>query len=324
MITKKHLKRILILSGFAILFASPVFAQVDTPRSITSDDFNNQRPSAKKPQGGKKSPINYKHIRKDKNPIRVKSGQGKPKSVKKAVKVFTVGVTIWKLRPPRPTDNGYKLPVRINGSLQEFWTPERVSPDTLFRTGDRVLFAVESSKPGFLYLVNSEIYRDGSMGAPSVIFPSTTGEDNYVKPGLLVNIPDRSEDFPYFNIEPKKNNYAGELVTIIISERRLDSLKIDENGKIKNRDELIKLEINAEIDIYSSEDAEDKLYTQAEAEAACRPKTRELVKEKLSINPCREKTRQLTREEPLPQTIYRVKTAAGQPAVAFIRLQVSN
>ena len=34
--------------------------------------------------------------------------------------------------------------------------------------------------------------------------------------------------------------------------------------------------------------------------------------------------RQLTREESLPQTIYRVKTIAGQPVVAFIRLQVGK
>ncbi len=33
-------------------------------------------------------------------------------------------------------------------------------------------------------------------------------------------------------------------------------------------------------------------------------------------------TRQLTGEEPLPQTIYRVKTIAGQPSVAFVKLNV--
>ena len=84
--------------------------------------------------------------------------------------------------------------------------------------------------------------------------------------------------------------------------------------------ELIELETNSEAEIFSRPDAQDKIYTQAEAESTCGPKTQELTREKSTQKPCGARTRQLTREEPLPQSIYRVKTQTGRLAVAFIKL----
>lgn len=324
---KKQLTRIFLSGGLFILFGSTAFAQAGgQTRSITSDDFVKQRPAAKANSSANRNRrATYKFVRQDKNIARRKKiVSPKPKTTPsaKARKILEVGVTMWKLRPPLKTDKGFKLPVKINDSLSEEWTAERIGPDAIFRGGDRVRFAVESSEPGFLYIINSEIYSDGSFGEPSVIFPSSAGDANFVKPGLLVDIPDRTEEFPYFVIDPKKDNYAGELVTIIISPKPLNNLKTDNDGKITNLDELIELEINADAEIYSRPVAQDKIYTQAEAEAACGSKTRELVREKSNAKPCGSRTRQLTREEPLPQTIYRIKTQAGQPAAAFIKLNV--
>jgi hypothetical protein len=83
------------------------------------------------------------------------------------------------------------------------------------------------------------------------------------------------------------------------------------------------LEVAAEAEVYARNDAKDKIYSQSESEAACGSKARQQINRDLE-RPCGVKTRQLTREEPLPQTIYRVKSVAGQPAVAFIRLNVKN
>ncbi len=109
---------------------------------------------------------------------------------------------------------------------------------------------------------------------------------------------------------------------MIISPKPLTSLKADADGKIKNTDDLIELEINADVEISSRNDSQDKIYSKTESEAACGAKTRQLTREKSNENPCGEKSRQLIREEPLPQTIYRVKTEAGQPFAAFITLKV--
>ncbi len=125
-------------------------------------------------------------------------------------------------------------------------------------------------------------------------------------------------------INPKQGNYTGELLTVIISPTPLTNIKIDKDGKIKNLSDLIELETNSVAEIFSRNDTEDKIFTQAEADSACGSKTRQLVREKSTENPCGVKKRQLTREEPLPQTIYRVKTQTGQPSVLFIKLNVRN
>ncbi|CAN5575682.1 hypothetical protein BH18ACI1_BH18ACI1_16640 [soil metagenome] len=317
------------------LFSFSLAQDATQTRSITSDDFASQRPKSKKADltGRKKGQTKqtnrhatYKFVRQDKNIVRRKTNQTKPQiknnktNTKKPEKVSEVGVTMWKLRPPRSSDAGYKLPVLVN-NLRQMWTAERVNPDMPFQAGDRVRLAVESSDVGYLYVIDSETYSDGSYGEPFLIFPASTNEDNSVQPGLLVDIPDQTEDLPYFLINPKQANYTGELLTVIISPKPLTNIKIDKDGKIKNLDELIELETNPVAEIFSRNDAEDKIYTQAEADSACGAKARQQNNRQLE-RPCGAKTRQLTREEPLPQTIYRVKTAAGQPAVAFIRLNV--
>ena len=303
-------------------------AQDDTKtRSITSDDFNSQRPPGKRQKTNVRRST-YKYVSKNKKAVRRPSNrrppvkpQPQPKPTP-AEKVSEIGVTMWKLRPSRSSDNGYKLPVLVN-DLREMWTAERIGIENPLAAGDRVRLAVESSVSGYLYVINSEIFADGSVGEPFLIFPETVDQDNSVKPGMLVDIPDQTEDLPYFLINPKNSNYKGELLTVIISPKPLTLLKTDKNGKITNPDDLIDLENNADAEIYARSDSQDKIYSTTEAESVCGAKTRQLVREKTPENPCGVKTRQLTREEPLPQTLYRVKTAAGQPIVATIQLNVN-
>lgn len=338
---KRIFDNVLLFGVFGVLLSISCFAQDDTKtRSITADDFVSQRPVSKaisqansKSQPAKNNPkskrATYKYVRQDKNIVRRKNIQTKSTNkasitkTNKPEKVAEVGVTMWKLRPSRSSDSGYKLPVLVN-SLRQMWTAERVNSDTPFRAGDRVRLAVESSDAGYLYVIDSEIYTDGTVGEPYLIFPAATNEDNSVKPGLLVDIPDQTEDLPYFLINPKQANYAGELLTVIVSPKPLTNIKIDKDGKIKNLIELSDLETTSDAEIFSRDDAEDKIYTQSEADSACGSKTRQLEREKSVQNPCGTQTRQLTRQEPLPQTIYRVKTQAGQPAVAFIKLNAVN
>lgn len=328
---KEQLTRIFLLGLLITLFGSIAFAQDDTKtRSITSDDFASKRPAGAVGTAPNKNMgknvvrrTSYKYVRKNKNVVRRSKALEKPNSsLGLTSSVEEVGVTMWKLRPPLKSDSGFRFPVRINNLIQN-WTAERIDADTSLKSGDRVRIAIESSVKGYLYVINSEIFSDGTFGEPFVIFPGSLGEDNSVEPGMLVDIPDQTENDPYFLINPKGKNYVGELLTVIISPKRLTNLKTDEERRITNLEELINLELGAEVEIFSRSDAQDKIYTNAEASAACGGKTRQLVREK-SNNPCGEKTRQLTREEPLPQTIYRVKTFTGKPAVAFVRLNVGS
>lgn len=329
---------------FGLIAAIPSPAQSTNPqtRSITSDDFTSQRPAGnKKTSPGKLNTsairrARYQQVQQSAIIPRRKptnSSQTRPpeqsvtaQSVKKlpaaqSSKVSEIGVTMWRLRAPRATDRGPKIGVQLSDGRRADWTPERVSPETTFRAGDKVRFAVESAATGYLYIVNSELRTDGSVGEPFLIFPGSANEDNTVRPGLLVEVPDQSEDLPYFNLTAKRQDYAGELLTVIVSPYPLKNLKTDATGQLANQNELAELEENNEVKLYAKTDGTGETYSAAEAKSTCERKERELTGEKAP--PC-SNSRQLTRDEPLPQSIYLVKTIAGGPAVLFVRMSIGG
>lgn len=323
------------------LAATAAVAQTEPrTRSITSDAFAGQRPSAQKPSGGKTTASNNAgkgrtartsqtarrktyRLQADKPVVRRNGYPAVVVNSKGRRKVSEVGVTFWKMRPAALGEQGYRIPVAV-GNRKEYWVADRTNGPTGFSAGDKVRLAFESSAQGYLYVVNSEYYTDGGYGQPTMLFPSAAEEDNFVVAGQLVDIPDQSENLPYFVIEPKGDRYAGELITFIISPVKLTGLKVDANGRIENVGEYYRLEAAASFDIYSRSDNADKTYTQAEADSACGARTRQLVREKVEGKPCGEGSRQLTREEPLPQTIYRINAAENDAAVAFVKIKVGK
>jgi len=292
-------------------------------RSITSDDFASQRPATAKVPGRKyprAKRYQYKFVRSEKNPVKAKPAQPKP-TASNAAKVTDVGVTMWRMRPPKSNEAGQLLPVIDAQKTRQMWFAERVSIDTKFAAGDKIRFAIESSEIGYLYIFDRETYSDGSLGAPYLIFPESPLDDNSVGPGSIVDIPDQRDDVPYFNISPKNANYAGEMMTVIISPTPITDFRTDGDGKLINIEPLSVMEFGTEVELFSRADNADKLFSKTEASATCGSKSR--VKSDASPGkPCGIKTRQLTRDEPFPQSIFRVKTTAGEPAVAFVRLTV--
>lgn len=309
-----------------IHLAVTIAAAQDGTRSITSDDFAKQRPAAASSTGKrpvKRPPKTYKFVRADKNVVGPrKQPISTPATVKLTPKVTEIGVTMWKMRPPRKDEVGQLLPVIDETKTRRNWLAERVGLDTVFKAGDKVRFAIESSTTGYLYVIDRETFSNGSIGAPFLIFPESPEDDNSVRPGMLVDIPDQREDVPYFNIDPKKPNYTGELLTVIISPTRLTNIKTNDEGMVTNSDELKGIELGAEVEIFSRSDTTDRVYSKAESESACGVKSRKLERAKSTDSPCGDTRRQLTREEALPQSIYRVKGFVGLPAAAFIKLSV--
>ncbi len=72
-----------------------------------------------------------------------------------------------------------------------------------------------------------------------------------------------------------------------------------------NLDKLIDPGLITDVMMFARVDNSDKLYTAAEAAAACGAQTRQLKPETASVRPCSRSVRQLTREGPLPQSIHR-------------------
>jgi hypothetical protein len=233
-----------------------------------------------------------------------------------------IGVTIWKLRPVRDGDAGHTLPVKV-GDKYEAWTPERVGPSTVFKKDDRVRFAVESSESGYLYIFDSETLAGGRTGEPCMIFPEELTDDNSVGPGSPVEFPDQSEPAAYFKIDPQDPNYRGETLTVILSPTRLTGLKVKDVGGCPRLDTSQKAMLEAgEFEVFTRQDSDDAVYSDAEASAVCGVKTRQLTREKPDEKPCEKTTRKLTREQPLPQSLYRVRPAPGKPAVVEVKLDV--
>jgi len=312
----------MLVAATAALFAQD---GVQT-RSITSDDFASQRPARtevatpKKPAAKPKRLV-YKYVRSDKNPVRSKPPRKLPQG---SEKVTEIGVTLWRLRAPRRSEAGsFLLPVLDDNQERKMWLAERVPIDTVFEAGDRVRFAIESSDSGYLYVFGRETYSDGSFGAPYPIFAASRTDTNMVRPGMLFDIPDQREDLPYLKINPKKSNYSGELLTIIVSPKPNAELGLDKKGNLRDGESLSELEFGSDVEIFSRTDTADKIYSKVESEAACGVKTRELVRDKPgNSDPCGTHSRELTREQALPQTIYRIHGLSGRPAVAFVKLAV--
>src|SRR5262245_62736124 len=60
-----------------------------------------------------------------------------------------VGMTLWRLRPPRRTDSGERLIVHEDNTE---WMPERISATTRLVQGDRIRISVEAVRAGFVYI----------------------------------------------------------------------------------------------------------------------------------------------------------------------------
>lgn len=324
--THMIVKLIAILTVTIAAVATAIAQDGTNSRAILSDGFANKRPVGKTSATNahpKSKHLSYRSVRVDRNPIRRKPGTGKPPLSKNTKPVITeLGVTIWKLRPAADGENGHFFSVDDGNNGRVRWLAERVGVDTVFAPHDPLRFAIESSVAGFLYVIGRETYSDGTFGRPYPIFPMSPDDDNSVRPGMLFDFPDQREDVAYLRLNPKKDNYTGEILTVVIAPRPLTIIKLGKDGKVQDSDDLRDLELGAQVEVFSRTDTADKIYSKTEAAAACGVKARELERDKSAGKPCGEAG--LTREESLPQSIYQIMAPPGQPAVAFVKLSVQQ
>ncbi|MGC2236510.1 MAG: DUF4384 domain-containing protein [Pyrinomonadaceae bacterium] len=320
--------------------ASFAHAQIDdtNSRSITSTDFQAQRPknSEKNSASMKMTVTTSTNVKRKKNiavvtnpkrrynlvkkipnkvSVAVTTNKTNPNKTtvttkqnnQKTLKTEELGVTFWRLRPKSADDDDAPIfSVKINNQAED-WTAERVGSTTKFRKGDRVRFTIESSRTGYLYIANREIYADGTTGQAEIIFPTlrTRGGDNRVTAGSLIEIPASTDSVPYFTVKPRRADYAGEELLVVITPEKLSGIEIGLRAQAISLEMLQKWmeDWSAEVEIFDAEDGEGVAYTTNEAQAA------------------NSQSRALTQEEPLPQTIYRVRINADLPLVVPFQMQ---
>ena len=220
-----------------------------------------------------------------------------------------VGVTLWKLRPSRPSDElGVRSLIHEKGGSGS-WTPDRINADTALHDGDRIRISIESARSGYLYVIDRDEYADGTKADYAMIFPELRirGGDNYVIPGRVIELPAPSDSPSYFNVVLRRPDEVGERLTIFISPKPLEHVRVG-----TDRVPLTAEQVNEWIERWKgteyhleAKDQAGRPYSLAEKSAA--------TGEKL-----------LTQSDPVPQTLYRVETKPGSPLLVHLPLVISK
>jgi uncharacterized protein DUF4384 len=306
-----------LVPALMLVAALAVNAQQGT-REITSGDFTGNRPSAntvsggttEAPAGGQttqpRRPRIYRPLSKTANsnkPSKPPSPRPNQPNATNA-DVAQLGVTIWRLRLAQAADKGTRQLIRDDKSgASTAWIPERVASDTLLRAGDRIRISIESPHDGYIYVVDRDEFANGRTGAINLIFP-LAGEDNHVYAGRLIDIPS-PEGSMKANPTPDQ---SGEVLSIIVTNKPLD-LPLTNDVLPITRAQLQEWEKvwGGATEIWELEGGSGETWTPQEKQAAARTGTR-----------------QLTRDDPPPQTIYRISPSDTKAMLVNVRLRYAK
>ena len=210
------------------------------------------------------------------------------------------GITVWRLRPTRSTDpSGVRMLLHEEDHDSE-WTPERIDANKPIVNGQRIRLAIETTRKGYIYVVDREKYEDGSYGDPMLIFPTTRIRDgcNEVSAGRVIELPSWNDRPPYYTLRFTRRDQVGDALTILVSPRRLLELGIGPTPLKLGNNQLQEWAKKWAVPFkcLGSKQQVGLSYTTAEKEAA-------------------QGAHPLTADDPTPQTIYQVD---GKPEDPFL------
>jgi len=297
------------LCAFALNASSPAAyasGQQAQSREITSEDFTRNRPPDKRLKSDSASSNKRQsNGNRTKRPIYHSVSQTTTRIPPDLVSE-QIGITIWRLRDSNISDGGPKIPVHEEGG-STLWTPERARAETSFKVGDRVRLSIESPHAGYLYVIDREQYADGTLGEPSLIFPTllARGGDNRVSAGILVEIPSQDDAIPYFNLTRRRDDLIGDLLTILVTPQPIQGITITKKQFKVPTDEMTQWEKmwGTKAELFEMEGGVGAAWTKAEQQAGA------------------VRGRSLTQDEPTPQTIYRVQIKPGNPLLVTVPLR---
>ena len=209
-----------------VLLAGAVLAQNPEEgfRQLWNQELLNKRPPAKNPAESLSKKAVYKPVSKP-GPVAVLLKKDSPKSeTKLSAKPgdTLLGVTLWRLRPPRPAEppkNARIIYLPASASKPEELIPERLETDTPVANGDKVRLTIEVPRTGYLYVIDREVYADGTASGPFLIYPNrlTRPGDNLVAAGRQMYIPDPRDNPSFFVVQRGKPNQTAEMFSILVT-----------------------------------------------------------------------------------------------------------
>jgi len=295
----------LLLISCALLAAAMPSPQEeeDETRRLWNKQFLKAREEAKNPKPSAQAPT-----AKMKSPATVKPMTKPVAAGGEMVDGELIGVTIWRLR--RAVTGDDRILVQKSGAASGQYALERVTADTRFTEGQLVRISVEAPRESenYLYVVDREVFKDNKgerLGEPSLIFParSTPPGGNMISAGKSVYVPAQGDSTPYFTLQRSGGNHVGEMLTILISPKPLPA---PVGGMALDPATLAQWErmCGGQTERRESRGGAGSQWTKEEQEAD-------------------EGARKLVQSDPLPQTIYRVRTKRGACALVPILLRIA-
>ena len=233
----------------------------------------------------------------------------KPPKVAAAIGDSFVGVTLWRMRLSKPSD-----PVRFRGlvhdqdpSGQAEWTPERSDLDAPIGGDEMVRLSIETARKGYLYVIDRDIYPDGTFSKPKLDFPTTRlrGGDNHVEPGFLIEIPDAQDKPPAFRVEKTRPDQTGVMLTIIVTPAPIPGIAVTSNAVKLTEQQVADWERRWGSSVQRLDEKDPgKVYTVAEAAAANRGASA------------------LRAEDPVPSTLFHCHAGRAEPMLVKVPLKL--
>lgn len=288
------------IAATLLLSSLAVAAQEDTRRLWDSEFLNKRAPSTSTPRPRK--PPEYR-VATPPPPAAAAAAAAS------ATPGELVGITVWRLRRSEASDShDSRLLVQETDNQRTEsveWTPERVEAETPFAAGDRVRLSIESPRAGYLYVVDRELYADGTTSDPYLIFPTRRMRDgdNSVRAGKVIELPDRSA----FKLTPLRADYQGERLTILVTSEPLPQVTVPANAERLDASLVAQWETQwaAAAERLELAGGAGRASTGVERAAAAQG-------------------RLLTQDDELPQTLYRVLSAPGSPVLISLPLKIAR
>ena len=233
-------------------------------------------------------------------------------SASKPDELSQLGLTIWRLRPATAADPNMRIIVQKETESVEL-IPERVPANAPLKIGENIRFSFESPQTGYLYVIDRELYADGTMSEPVLIFPTTRTRkgDNKVEAGKLIEIPAQEDKPNYFTLQVsqlRSVHQTGEVLTVIVAPQPLEGITISAKPLTLTNEQVQQWEQqwSATTETLDLAGGAGKAWSKAEQEAGASG------------------LRYLTQGDPEPQTIYRVAVKPGAPLLVKVGLRYSN
>ena len=308
MINKKIQNILFLMMMTAVLCCCQVeicFAQAEQTKSIQSEEFVKNRPAA----ASTSSPTRIKPVyvpRKRTYPV-VKNPIRPPRKValkNNVAEKVTLGLTVWKQGPASGGE-------AAKGLVEEDSGLERSESETPLAVGDRIRFSVESlSRKGYLYIVDRELYSDGTYGSPTLVYPTLNNRSgsNLISAGNSIFIPQSSN---YFVVKPQQGEkkQVAEVLTIIVSPKIL----VEESRLDTKAITLSTAEFNGWLNKW---EVDTTLLEQVNgAGQKITPTEREAAKGLI------EESSPLTQNDPPPQSVYLAKVKRNDPFLVNVFLK---